>query len=298
MATAISIEITARAGTRAVVTGQSATRIHPAARPATRPSNGPSRSRTTPAWSSCPARRSRSGVAAIFSAAASSSRRAARLIWGDIWLPGRYDRGEPVGAVPVRADRPGLRGPPRRSAGLPRPLPMGWPLDPGRRRLVLRRSPGLGQPVRRRARAREPPRGRPAPPTRGLPARHRRELHPMVRPPVGCHGRPRADGLETGRKLDRRARRSPVAPRLERPCPQPLVLHACGKTMRSIHLAASSEFDQEQNLTEVSIPIVLKPQLGDGVVVARHLWGGKDGVRARVDIAPTRKQPTIPQNPK
>ena len=69
------IEITARAGTRAVVTGQSATRIHPAATPATPPSNGPSRSRTTPASSSCPARRSRSAAAAIFSAAASSSPR-------------------------------------------------------------------------------------------------------------------------------------------------------------------------------------------------------------------------------
>ena len=101
---------------------------------------------------------------------------------------GRYLAGRPLrprralGAVPVRADRPGLRGPSRRPAGLSRPLPMGRPLDRRGRRLVFRRGPGLRQPVRRRARARGSPSGRSGPPALASSGSTRRNLHPMVRP--------------------------------------------------------------------------------------------------------------------
>ncbi len=103
------VEITARAGTRAVVTGQSATRVHPAVA-----------SYATQQWTveveddaclvvlpgpTIPFRGSR-----YYQRGRVELAPRARLIWGDIWLAGRYDRGEHVGAVPVRADRPGLRG--------------------------------------------------------------------------------------------------------------------------------------------------------------------------------------------
>jgi urease accessory protein len=87
------IEISARAGTRAVVAGQSATRVHPAvASYATQQWHveveddaclvvlpGP----TIPFRGCRYFQRSRVELAAR-----------ARLIWGDIWLAGRYDRGE------------------------------------------------------------------------------------------------------------------------------------------------------------------------------------------------------------
>jgi urease accessory protein len=87
------IEITAREGTRAVVTGQSATRIHPAVA-----------SFATQQWTvsvaddaclvvlpgpAIPFHGSR-----YFQRARVELAPSARLIWGDIWLPGRYDRGE------------------------------------------------------------------------------------------------------------------------------------------------------------------------------------------------------------
>ena len=87
------IEITARAGTRAVVTGQSATRVHPAVA-----------SYATQQWTvdveddaclvvlpgpTIPFRGSR-----YFQRGRVELAPRARLIWGDIWLPGRYDRGE------------------------------------------------------------------------------------------------------------------------------------------------------------------------------------------------------------
>ncbi len=86
------IELTARGGTRAVVTGQSATRVHPALV-----------SFSTQEWvvevedEAClvvlpgpviPFRGSRYYQRGRVDLAPS-----ARLIWGDIWLPGRYDRG-------------------------------------------------------------------------------------------------------------------------------------------------------------------------------------------------------------
>jgi urease accessory protein len=87
------IEITARAGTRSLVTGQSATRVHPAVA-----------SYATQQWTieveddaclvvlpgpTIPFRGSR-----YFQRARVDLAPTARLIWGDIWLPGRYDRGE------------------------------------------------------------------------------------------------------------------------------------------------------------------------------------------------------------
>jgi urease accessory protein len=87
------IEITARAGTRSLVTGQSATRVHPAVA-----------SYATQQWAveveddtclvvlpgpTIPFRGSR-----YFQHARVELAPTARLIWGDIWLPGRYDRGE------------------------------------------------------------------------------------------------------------------------------------------------------------------------------------------------------------
>lgn len=87
------IDIHARAGVRAVVTGQSATRIHPALR-----------SFATQQWNlrvdddaqlvvlpgpAIPFRGSRYYQRVRIDLAAR-----ARLIWGDIWLPGRYARGE------------------------------------------------------------------------------------------------------------------------------------------------------------------------------------------------------------
>ncbi len=87
------IELTARAGTRAVVTGQSATRIHPALG-----------SFATQQWNvniegdacvvalpgpAIPFRSSR-----YFQRGRVNLVPGARFIWGDIWLPGRYERGE------------------------------------------------------------------------------------------------------------------------------------------------------------------------------------------------------------
>jgi len=86
-------EIDARAGTRVVVTGQSATRIHPALA-----SHGTHQWRVNveddaflvvlpgpmiPFKGSRYHQRARADLAPT-----------ARLIWGDIWLPGRYERGE------------------------------------------------------------------------------------------------------------------------------------------------------------------------------------------------------------
>jgi len=86
------IQITARAGTRTVVTGQSATRVHPAVA-----------SYATQQWTAeveddaclvvlpgptIPFRGSR-----YFQRGRVELAPRARFIWGDVWLPGRYDRG-------------------------------------------------------------------------------------------------------------------------------------------------------------------------------------------------------------
>jgi urease accessory protein len=86
------VDLTARAGTRAVVTGQSATRVHPALA-----------SFSTQQWSvsveedaclvvlpgpAIPFRGSR-----YYQRGRVEMAPRARLVWGDIWLPGRYERG-------------------------------------------------------------------------------------------------------------------------------------------------------------------------------------------------------------
>jgi urease accessory protein len=87
------IEMTARAGTRAVVTGQSATRIHPA-----------QEHYATQQWlvdvedDAClvvlPGPVIPFGGSRYFQRGRVNLAARARFIWGDIWLPGRYDRGE------------------------------------------------------------------------------------------------------------------------------------------------------------------------------------------------------------
>jgi urease accessory protein len=87
------VDITARSGTQTVVTGQSATRVHPALN-----------SHATQQWDveveddAClvvlpgpviPFRGSR-----YFQRGRANLAPRARLIWGDIWLAGRYDRGD------------------------------------------------------------------------------------------------------------------------------------------------------------------------------------------------------------
>jgi urease accessory protein len=87
------IELTARCGTRAVVTGQSATRVHPALS-----------SFATQQWTvtveddaclvvlpgpTIPYRACR-----YYQRGRADLGQNAKLLWGDIWLPGRYDRGE------------------------------------------------------------------------------------------------------------------------------------------------------------------------------------------------------------
>ena len=219
------IEITARAGTRAVVTGQSATRVHPAVA-----------SYATQQWAveveddaclvvlpgpAIPFRGSR-----YFQRGRVELAPRARLIWGDIWLPGRYDRGElserfqferivqdfevrRAGRLVYR-DRFRWDGP--------------WTAEDADWYFggaLASASLFVAGPVPERS-----ARGRPGAPALGLSARLRRKLHPVVRPPGGRHGRPRADRPAPGRELDRRARCAPLAPRLERPRPQPLVLDA------------------------------------------------------------------------
>ena len=86
------IEVTARAGTRALVTGQSATRVHPALG-----------SFATQQWSidveddAClvvlPGPTIPFAGARYFQRARLNLAPRARAIWGDIWLAGRYDRG-------------------------------------------------------------------------------------------------------------------------------------------------------------------------------------------------------------
>jgi urease accessory protein len=88
-----TIEITARSGTRSVVTGQSATRVHPALK-----------SFATQQWSveveddAClvvlPGPTIPFAGCRYFQRGRVNLAPRAKLIWGDIWLPGRYDRGE------------------------------------------------------------------------------------------------------------------------------------------------------------------------------------------------------------
>ena len=129
------------------------------------------------------------------------------------------------GAIPVRADRPGLRGSSSQPVDLSRSVPMAWTMEARRRQLVLRWSPGLRQPIHRRAAARGTARIRPCAPASSLSARFRRKLPSVVRPSDSCNRGPRANGSRPGSSMDRRARCTPVAARLEWAISQPLVLN-------------------------------------------------------------------------
>ena len=54
----------------------------------------------------------------------------ARLIWGDIWLAGRYDRGELSERFQFERIVQDFEARRAGRLGLPRPLPLGWPVDP------------------------------------------------------------------------------------------------------------------------------------------------------------------------
>lgn len=86
------IDLVARSGASALVTGQSATRVHPAlASYATQQWNvtvEPDASLVVLPGPLIPFRRSR-----YYQRGRVSLAEGARLIWGDIWLPGRYERG-------------------------------------------------------------------------------------------------------------------------------------------------------------------------------------------------------------
>ena len=185
------IEITARAGTRAVVTGQSATRIHPALA-----------SYATQQWTveveddaclvvlpgpAIPFRGSR-----YFQRGRVELAPRARLIWGDIWLAGRYDRGELserfqferiVQDFEVRRAGRLVYRDRFRWDGPWTPEDADWYFGGA----LASASLFVAGPVPERS-----PEAGPDAPALGLPARLRRELHPLVRPPGGRHGRPRA----------------------------------------------------------------------------------------------------------
>ena len=86
------VELTARRGTRAVVTGQSATRVHPARGRLRHSAVGRGgrgrRLPGRPAGTSDPVPRQ-----PLLPGGRVELAPRARLIWGDIWLPGRYERG-------------------------------------------------------------------------------------------------------------------------------------------------------------------------------------------------------------
>ena len=177
------IELIARAGTRAVVTGQAATRVHPAVA-----------SFCTQQW------------------AVEVEDDACLVVLPGPTIPYRGSRYLPARPGRARADRPAdlgghLAGRPLRAGGRVGAVPSsigssrtsrsGAPAGcstatasdgtaPGRRRRSTGTSAAhlaAGEPLRVRPAAGAPPRPRPGPPPGGLPARRRRVLRPMVRPP-------------------------------------------------------------------------------------------------------------------
>ena len=232
----------------------------PGRRTAMPPSNGPSTSRTTPAWSSCPARRSRSRGSRYFQRGRVELAPRARLIWGDIWLAGRYDRGElserfqferivqdfearRAGRLVYR-DRFRWDGPwtaddadwyfggalASASLFIAGPVPETLPeAGPALRRSVFRLDTG-------------------------------ESCMRWCGHPAAVTSRPRAERPATGRELDRRARRAALASRLERPRSQPLVLDSAARTLceplaicRDMRIRRRSD---GQNLTRKLMPPV------------------------------------------
>ena len=264
------VELTARAGTRAVVTGQSATRIHPALA-----------SFATQQWAveveddaclvvlpgpAIPFRGSR-----YYQRGRVDLAPRARLIWGDIWLPGRYERGEL--SERFQFERIVQDFEVRRAGRLVYRDRFRWdgpwsPEDADWYFGGALASPASSSP----GRFPSPSRGSSRSPSVDLQARLRRELHALVRPSRGRHRRPRPHRPQPGRALDRRAGRTSLAARFVRPGPQPLVLDPGGVTVergrREWSSAKSSIYDQ-RGLMDCLAAIAVRMRASHE---ARNLW--------------------------
>ena len=154
------------------------------------------------------------------------TRPAGRLIWGDVWLPGRYDRG--VLSERFQFERIVQDLEVRREGRLIFRDRFRWdgPWTEDEVAMVLRRRAGDRQPVHRRAdaRARRLARRARRPDALDLPARRRGDLRAVVRAADSRHGRPRDARVSRRRILDRRPWRPALARRIRRPRTQPLVL--------------------------------------------------------------------------
>ena len=201
----------------------------------------------------------------------------ARFIWGDIWLPGRYDRGELSERFQFERIIQDFEA--RRVGRLVYRDRFRWdgPWTAGRGRLASRRSAGFGQPLCRRARSPErSPRRRPP---CDVPLFRLDTGETCVRwcGPPGRHGRPGQDRSATGRELDRRSRRPALASRVERPCAEPLVLddEMARRLAKRIDVVADYSERPSQNLTRKLIPPVNWLRFGVGTVDTESIGTGK-----------------------
>ena len=217
------IELTARTGTRAVITGQSATRVHPALA-----SFATQQWRMTVEDDACivvlpgptiPYRGCR-----YFQRGRAELASRARLIWGDIWLPGRYDRGEL--SERFQFERIVQDFEVRRAGRLVYRDRFRWdgPWSAEDVKWYWGGELACGSLVRGRADAGDTSRRRPESSAVRVPARHRRELRALVRTARRRDGRPGTHRARAGRQLDDRPGRAAVATHVERAGPQPLVL--------------------------------------------------------------------------
>ena len=127
----------------------------PPSRASTRPSNGTSSSKTRPVSSCCPGPTIPFRDCRYFQRGRVQLAPRARLIWGDIWLAGRYDRG--ALSERFQFERIVQDFEVRREAGSFIAIDSdGTGRGRRRGRVVFRRHVGLGQPLRRRADARAP----------------------------------------------------------------------------------------------------------------------------------------------
>ena len=224
------VEIDAAAGTRAVVTGQSATRIHPAV-------NGFS----TQQWRvhaaadsqlvllpgpNIPFRGCRYHQKAAIEIAAGAQAHLGRHLDARSIRPDR-SRGR---VSRLRARRPGPPDPPEWHPDLPRSLHLGWPL--GR----VDRAMARGQSSRNRDRgtlrygqSRAAPSGsRAAVSASGTPACPRRHARPLVRFAPRHHHRPGEDRVASRRRLVRQRLVFALVDRCKPPGTEPLVLAVMG----------------------------------------------------------------------
>ena len=149
-------------GTRAVVDRPVGQPRPSAPSPASRPSSGASASRAGAELVVLPGPNIPFRGCRYYQRAMIDLEGGAALIWGDIWMPGRYARGELSERSPVRADRPGAGGPPRRGAGLPRPVRLARAVGSADGALASGRRLGPGRLQCRRVRHRPHHTGLPA----------------------------------------------------------------------------------------------------------------------------------------